>query len=146
LEVLAARASEMEREVPFGVIRQLLAPALLSRPDSNAAELFEGAAGLARPVFQAALSTTPDGPNTDTSFAVLDGLYWLLAGLAARTPLVISVDDAHCADAPSARFLIFLLRRLEGLPVVLLIARRPGEDAAFSAPLEEAIFGAGAEQ
>ena len=40
-----------------------------------------------------------EGAATDTSFAVLHGLYWLVANLAARRPLLIAVDDAHWADA-----------------------------------------------
>jgi hypothetical protein len=42
---LGARGSELEREFPFGVVRQLLEPALMARP--NRAELFEGAAEIA---------------------------------------------------------------------------------------------------
>ena len=43
------------------------------------------------------------------------GLYWLTANLAARAPVLILVDDVHWADAPSLRFLVFLVaRRLGG--------------------------------
>src|SRR5918998_1646545 len=61
----------------------------------------------------------------DAAFAVLHGLYWLCANLAARRPLVLAVDDAHWGDAPSLRFLVFLLTRLEELPVALVVATRP---------------------
>ena len=44
----------------------------------------------------------------------------------------MSVDDAHLSDAPSLRFLAYLSRRLEGLPVLLVAAGRSpdpeGED------------------
>lgn len=44
---------------------------------------------------------------------MLHGLYWLCANLASGPPLHIVVDDAHRADAPSLRYLAFLLPRLE---------------------------------
>jgi len=42
----------------------------------------------------------------------MHGLYWLIANLAARRPLVIAVDDAHWADAPSLRWLAHLAARI----------------------------------
>ena len=66
--------------------------------------------------------------RVDPSFAILHGLYWLCANLAAVEPLCLVVDDAHWADAPSLRFLAFLLTRLEELDVALIVATRPRED------------------
>jgi DNA-binding CsgD family transcriptional regulator len=63
----------------------------------------------------------------DPSFAVLHGLYWLCANLAADGPLALVVDDAHWADGPSLRFLAFLLPRLEELRVAVLLGARPAE-------------------
>ena len=45
------------------------------------------------------------------------GLYWLTVNLAAEGPLLLAVDDLHWCDRPSLRFLAYLVRRLEGLPV-----------------------------
>ena len=61
----------------------------------------------------------------DASFAVLHGLYWLCANLAADQLVVLSVDDAHWADASSLRFLAFLMPRLQELRIALLVAARP---------------------
>jgi DNA-binding NarL/FixJ family response regulator len=58
----------------------------------------------------------------------MHGLYWLVANLAARQPLVLAVDDAHWADAPSLRWLAHLAARVEHLPVALLLAVRDGPD------------------
>jgi DNA-binding CsgD family transcriptional regulator len=63
----------------------------------------------------------------DPSFAVLHGLYWLCANLAAERPVALMVDDAHWADGASLRFLAFLLPRLEELGIVVLLGARPGE-------------------
>ena len=63
-------------------------------------------------------------------------MYWLCANLAAEQPLLVVVDDAHWADAPSLRFLDALARRVEDLPVLLAIAARPAEPGAEQALLD----------
>ena len=65
---------------------------------------------------------------------MLHGLYWLCANLSGDRPLVLTVDDAHWADAPSLRFLAFLLPRLEELSLALVVATRPEAEGA-AAPL-----------
>ena len=47
-QVLHARGSEMEREFPHGVVRQLYEPLLASRDEEARTSLFAGAAHLAR--------------------------------------------------------------------------------------------------
>ena len=44
-------------------------------------------------------------------------------------PQLLVVDDLQWADAASARFLDFLANRLDALPVLLLVARRPAAGA-----------------
>ena len=41
---------------------------------------------------------------------------------------MLSVDDAHWADASSLRFLAFLVPRLQELRIALLVAARPEAD------------------
>ncbi len=77
-----------------------------------------------------------DAPPFDSSFGILNGLYWLTVNLAAQQPVVIFVDDAHWADPPSLRFLGHLLRRIEGLPVAVVVALRPNEPNAPQALLD----------
>ena len=60
----------------------------------------------------------------ETAFGALHGLYWLTANLADHGPLMMAVDDAHWADPSSLQFLGYLLRRLQGLPVLLVAAGR----------------------
>jgi predicted ATPase len=143
MRVLRSRGSELERDFAFGVVRQLFEAPLAEATESERAQLLQGAAGVAAGLLglPGAPTAQGDGAPTseiDPSFAVLHGLYWLCANLAADGPLYIAVDDAHWADAPSLRFLAFLLPRIEELDVALVVATRPregGTDAALLAAL-----------
>jgi DNA-binding CsgD family transcriptional regulator len=129
MRVLRARGTELERDFAFGVVRQLFEPALAEASAAERDDLLQGAAGVAAglldlPGMQA--DFTPSS-GVDPSFAILHGLYWLCANLAAAGPLCLVVDDAHWADAPSLRYLAFLLTRIDELEVALALATRPRE-------------------
>ncbi|HEX8205950.1 MAG TPA: AAA family ATPase, partial [Solirubrobacteraceae bacterium] len=122
--VLGARGGELEQEFSGGVVRQLVErPLALATPERRAAALGgpAAAAGVELGLVPAAAGGAPG------EFAVLHGLYWLVANLAAEQPVVVGVDDVQWADPPSLRFLRYLARRLEGLPVVILLAVRSGD-------------------
>lgn len=118
---LTARAGELERDDPFGIVRQWLEPALMAADGAQRERLLEGAARLAEPV----LSSAPAPAESAESPGTLHGLYWLLANLAADEPLLLLLDDAHWADQRSLRLLEYLSRRLEGMPLGLALACRP---------------------
>jgi DNA-binding CsgD family transcriptional regulator len=125
---LRARGGELEREFAFGVVRQLVEPVLAGAPEEERARLLEGPPGLAARLLDLPGLADQERPVApDPSFAVLHGLYWLCANLAAEQPVAMVVDDAHWADGPSLRFLAFLLSRLGELPVAVLLAARPAE-------------------
>ncbi len=138
MRVLAARATELERDFPFALVRQLFEPRLASLDRSAREALLEGAAGAARGALGIADTGTPAEPTAAAgggapdTFAVLHGLYWLTAGLAEQQPLLLAVDDVHWSDAASLDFLGFLVPRLEELPVLLVLACRPDEAGAES--------------
>ena len=85
--------------------------------------LLAGAAALAKPV----LSESDPETGDEASFSALHGLYWLTVNLAGSQPVLVTVDDAHCADVASLRWLIYLARRLAGVPLALVLATRPAE-------------------
>ncbi|HVC73836.1 MAG TPA: BTAD domain-containing putative transcriptional regulator, partial [Mycobacteriales bacterium] len=119
LTVLGARGSQLERTFGFGAVRQLFEPVLVD-PDRRE-RLLSGAAASARGVFDV-LDEPAEG-----SFAVLHGLYWLAAGLASERPLVLAIDDLQWCDTASLRFVVYLSRRLDGLPLLLVATLRTGE-------------------
>jgi DNA-binding CsgD family transcriptional regulator len=60
--------------------------------------------------------------------------------LTGQAPLVLAVDDLQWLDPSSASALAFALRRMREQPILLLLARRLGEEAVPS-ELERAIEG-----
>lgn len=134
MRVLWARGSEIEREFPFGVVRQLLEGPLVD--PEVAARAFAGAAEGARPIF-ASPETGPDAAG-DASFAALHGLFWLVVNLVGEGPLMLAVDDLHWCDRSSLRFIAYLAGRLEALPVGVVAGLRtadPGTDPALVAEI-----------
>jgi DNA-binding CsgD family transcriptional regulator len=122
--VLHARGGELEHGFGFGVVRQLLEAHFVRNGRGG---LLTGAARLAEPVFSG-VADVGTGTNAEP-FAALHGLYWLVATIADAGPLVLVVDDVHWADEPSLRFLRHLATRLDGMPVLLVLAARPDAEA-----------------
>jgi class 3 adenylate cyclase/DNA-binding CsgD family transcriptional regulator len=132
MRVLGARGSELEREFSYGVVRQLFEPLLASAPQEERAALLAGAAELASPVFDPAHIGVE--PAADSPLAVLHGLFWLTANLAGGRPALLAVDDLHWCDRSTLHWLVYLLPRLEGLPLLILVGLRsaePGADMAL---------------
>ena len=135
VRVLSARGSELERELPFGIVRQLLETVVMACDAQERGVLLAGAAALARPVLFAA---DPDD-SAEPSFSVLHGLYWLTVNLADARPLLVTVDDAHWADVASLRWLIYLARRLAGVPLALVLATRAAGPGHVQELLDELL-------
>jgi DNA-binding CsgD family transcriptional regulator len=122
VRVLTARAGELERHFPFGVVHQLLDAVVYGAAPDERDGLFCGAAHLATGLFEH--GQAPGIGDTEV-FPRLHGLFWLLANVAVRQPLLAIVDDAQWADDASLAFLAFLIRRLDDVPILLLVATRP---------------------
>lgn len=125
LSVLSGRATELERDFPFSLVRQLFESRIKALAPEERRETLEGAAA-ARGALGLDTSTT----GADDPFAVLHGLYWVTAALAERKPLMLAIDDAHWADFGSLAYVDFLMPRLEELPVLLAMTVRSDEPEA----------------
>ena len=120
---LRARGFDTERDLPFGVIRQLYEPALAALDERERERVLSGPGRSAAWVLGGA---EPPAAVPDQSAAVLHGITWLTLRLAAARPVVLRVDDLHWADASSLRALAYLAPRIAGHPVLLACAMRPG--------------------
>jgi len=133
--VRSARGGQLELDFPFGVVRQLFESQLFDEGERS--RLLSGAASAAAPVF--GYHDRPDVPEPrgEGAFAVLHGLYWLTVNLCSERALLLAVDDLHWCDSASLRFLAYLARRLEDLPIVLVASVRSSEPEGDQAILEE---------
>ena len=142
--VLRGAGNQLESGFAFGLARQLLEPLWLSRSPSQRRALVSGPA---RPALRilSPRSSQKLPATRDERYAVIHGLYWLVLHLAASQPgasasrpVVILVDDAHWADAPSLRFLAYLSQRTADLRLALVVAagrHEPSTDARALASL-----------
>ncbi|OLZ74661.1 hypothetical protein AV521_03405 [Streptomyces sp. IMTB 2501] len=128
LMVLQAHGCALERGMAFGVVRQLLEPAMVAAESQGSPLLSAGAVESARAVFEpSAGQGWACTDSSDVPFAQLHGLYLLALRLAERQPLLVLVDDAHHTDPCSLHWLTYLARRLRGSRISLAIAVRTEE-------------------
>ncbi|HEY6761827.1 MAG TPA: BTAD domain-containing putative transcriptional regulator [Baekduia sp.] len=116
-----ARASALEREYGFGVVRQLFVDDALVAAAPAAARSALG----------------PAGGTGESTFAVLDGLFEVAVAAARHAPLVLSIDDLQWTDPASLRFVAYLSRRIADLPVLVAASLRTGEPGADELLLTE---------
>ena len=106
--VLRAGGDEAELLLPYGVVGQLTASA-------------RGAGG--RP----GLLATGLSDRVDPLAVGADLVMWLGQCCRGRQLVLVLVDDLQWADGPSARALLFAVRRLQADRVLVVAAARPGE-------------------
>jgi len=128
VRVLQARASSAEARLSFAGLTDLLeevderAFASLPAPQRTALEV-------------ALLRVAPGGPAPEPR-AIGVGLLGVLRNLAAAGPAMIAVDDLQWQDDASTHALAFAARRLDGEPVSVLLARRPGTPSEIERALD----------
>jgi DNA-binding CsgD family transcriptional regulator len=127
MRVLAARGGELEGEFAYGIVRQLFEPLLAVVSPDLRAELLSGPAALIASLLGASQPAGSQDAAAEGSFAILHGLYWLAANVALQQPTLLAIDDLHWADTPSLRWLLYLTRRLEGVPLLVVAGTRPPE-------------------
>jgi len=111
--VLRCAGVEVESELPYAGLHQLLLP-VLGRLDvlpSPQAVALRGAFALT-------------GETVDERFHVSLGVLGLLSESTSNGPLLCLVDDAQWLDQPSAEALLFAARRLEAESIAMVFAAR----------------------
>ena len=109
LRVMTARGGELERELGLGIARQLFEPLLVHASGAERAELLARPAEAVVRLF--GLDDTEPDPRAD-EYGSQNALYWLVARLAERSPVMLSIDDVHWSDLTSLQWLGYLVRRL----------------------------------
>ncbi|BCB84360.1 transcriptional regulator [Phytohabitans suffuscus] len=118
---LSAKASRTERGAAMGVMGQLFGGARLSDDATDKVmRLLDDAA------LTAMLRDRDDDSAEQVDVQVRRGLGGVLLELAERAPLLISVDDAHFADAESMQCLLYLIRRIDSARVLVVLTGTAG--------------------
>jgi ATP/maltotriose-dependent transcriptional regulator MalT len=139
--VLSGSASELERDLPFGVFADALDEFVVSIDPRRLEALDDrGRAELAQ-VFPSLAAYAGDRAPAlqDERYRIHRAVRDLLERLSAAKPMVLVLDDLHWADSGSIELLGTLLRRPPAAPVLLAMAARPRQvPERFSAVLERA--------
>ena len=122
--VFTASGSELERDFTLGVARQLFEEPARGLSAASRRRVLSGAAALSAELVGAGGPAPPTSGHGSDLFPLVHGLYWLCANLSASRPLLLALDDAHWADAASLKFVHYLARRIDGLPILLLLTLR----------------------
>jgi DNA-binding CsgD family transcriptional regulator len=134
-ELLSARGRELERDLELGVALQLFESRVAGARGAERERLLKGPAHAALPLFDAG----PAAGESQAAGSLVHGLYRLAANLAADRPLVLAIDDVDMSDAATLRFLLYLVGRLEPLPVVVVLGLGSAVVAVAADLLEEVL-------
>jgi DNA-binding CsgD family transcriptional regulator len=135
-DVLAARAGELETGYPFEVALRLFEPRLAR----GAQGLLHGRAALAAPLLTPSTAAVGSVINETE---LIRGLYGCIVNVCAERPAVIVIDDCHWADDPSLRFLNYLVRRLDDVPLAVVLAVRTGDPSARGDLIDRLVHAGG---
>src|SRR4051794_28297463 len=117
--VRRAAPGPLERHLPFGVVR-----ALLEAPVRESGVALDGPAAAAGELLLAGRV----GGGDSTMMLIAHSVLWVCTALAERQPLALVVDDAQWADRASLAVLSYLARRVEDLPLLVVVAARSSSD------------------
>ncbi len=143
--VLAGRAAELERDVPFalwadaldGRVAELPAETLDALGAERLADLAVAVPAIAR---RCAAAPSP----TVERHRVARALRGLIEELVSRRPVTVVLDDVHWADPASADVVALLLHRPPACGTLLALAARSGRDPRLEESLQGAAHHGGA--
>ncbi len=130
LRVLRAAGAELEQNVAFGVAGQLIRALLSELPPAGRRAFLAEAPERVRSLAGAREEMFDPGDAGDLTMS--HGLFTMMAGAAEARATMLAIDDLHWCDVASLEFVLYVLHRLDELPVALVMTRRPavgGESA-----------------
>ncbi len=131
---IQAVGDALESAMAWGVVRQMVERSVSRYRGAVREAILAGPSGDAL----TALDTAAADPGEAELARTLHSLWWVAVDLSANRPLLITVDDAHWADLSSLHFLVYLSRRIEDLPITLVVATRPAANTGPLAQLSDA--------
>jgi DNA-binding CsgD family transcriptional regulator len=135
--VLAGRAAELERDLPFALLIDTLDRRLASDPPRRLDD--EHLAQLAAVLPAVAGMPGVEPASFDGRHRVARGVRALLELMAGPRPVTVLLDDIQWADAASAEVLALLIHRPPPRRVLLAMATRAGRAPDLEAALETAV-------
>ncbi|MFD3554345.1 LuxR C-terminal-related transcriptional regulator [Streptomyces goshikiensis] len=111
--LLTASGSRSARDIPLGVVRQLL-EGMPHTADPRARSLSQRIKQL---------QTTAAAGVSDDGAGLLADFIDLMMELAERASMLIAVDDLHEVDGPSLQYLLHLAPRVQFKPAVLVLSQ-----------------------
>ncbi|MCC7052926.1 MAG: AAA family ATPase [Gemmatimonadaceae bacterium] len=120
--VAAGSAFAMEAGVPYGAVADALARPLRALDAATLTVLARGTEADLRAVVPGLSGAAAPRRDTDGTAHLRWNVTQFLARLAARTPLLLVLDNAHESDASSLELLHFLARQLAGTRILVVLA------------------------
>ena len=123
MRVLTTVGAESEAHLPFAGLQRLLGPVLdqVHRLHAPRRRALLAAFGMV------------EGASPDP-FLIALAVFDLVSEAARDVPLLLVVDGAQWMDRPSAEVFVFLARRIESEPVVMVTAMRDGFSSVMDDP------------
>lgn len=133
LRVFRAAGAELEQNLAFGVASQLLRSVLVEAPAGQRRSLSAAAPQRVLSLGQPAAEGTE--PGEEDHMAVSHGVFTVLATALESSSGLLAIDDLHWCDNASVELLLYLLHRLDELPLAVVMTRRPRTDESPTDPL-----------
>jgi ATP/maltotriose-dependent transcriptional regulator MalT len=136
--VLAGRATELERDLPFALLIEAFDRQLASEPPRRLDDEHLAQLAAVLPAVAGMPGIEP-APSPDGRHRVARAVRALLELLAGQRPVTVLLDDVQWADAASADVLALLLHRPPATGVLMALATRAGRAPDLEAALDTAV-------
>jgi DNA-binding CsgD family transcriptional regulator len=122
--VLRAAGTELERHIAFGIAARLLAAQLDELSARHREALLAGLPGSVRTL----IGSEGESPGSleGSDLGLVHSVFAVVATEEETRPTLFAIDDLHWCDSASLEFVLYLLHRLDELPMAVVMTRRTG--------------------